>query len=168
MTNKDQNQQGQSGNGAQPQDPSSNNIAELQQKLDLMTETCKRVVADLANYRKRAEEEKIALANFGNTKILIELLSVLDNFERALKAMESDNIPEDHKKGILGIQSQIKNLLEKYDVKPFESLNKKFDPNLHEAIAQGPGEKDMIIEEIEKGYTIGDKVLRPAKVKVGQ
>ncbi|KKQ71985.1 MAG: GrpE protein, molecular chaperone GrpE [Candidatus Peregrinibacteria bacterium GW2011_GWC2_39_14] len=153
--------------GTQPQDPSAESVAELQQKLELMTEACKRTMADLANYRKRAEEEKLALASFGSAKILIELLSVLDNFERALKAMETDNIPEDHKKGIIGIQSQLKALLEKYDVKSFESLGNPFDPNFHEAIAETTGEKGTIIEEIEKGYMIGDKVLRPAKVKVG-
>ncbi len=151
-----------------PQQPAPKTELELlREQLAAMTETAKRAMADLINYRKRAEEEKTSLAAFVNTAILLEIIMILDNFERALAAMAADEIPEDHKKGIQSIAGHLTSLLEKYGVKSFDSVSKKFDPAFHEAIAQIPGEKDIILEEIEKGYMTGDKVLRPTKVKVG-
>lgn len=142
-------------------------IESLKKQLAEMTETAKRLMADLINYKKQAEKEKVGLSAFVNTAILLEIITILDNFERAISAMAADEIPEDHKKGIQSIAGQLTSLLEKYGVKQFSAVGKKFDPSLHEAIAQAPGEKDVILEEIEKGYMAGDRVLRPAKVKVG-
>lgn len=147
--------------------PQPTEFENLKKSLAEMTETAKRAMADLINYKKQAEKEKISLSAFVNTAILFEIITILDNFERSLKAMAADEIPEDHKKGIQSIAAQLTSLLEKYGVRAFGSVAKKFDPAFHEAIASAPGEKDVILEEIEKGYMTGDKVIRPAKVKVG-
>lgn len=150
--------------GAAPQSELEN----LKKQFAEMTETAKRAMADLINYKKQAEKEKTSLAAFVNTAILLEIITILDNFERAISAMAADEIPEDHKKGIQSIAGQLTSLLEKYNIRAFGSVvGKKFDPAFHEAIAEAPGEKDIILEEIEKGYMAGDRVLRPAKVKVG-
>lgn len=148
-----------------PQAPET--LESLKKQLAEMTETAKRAMADLINYKKQAEKEKASLSAFVNTAILLEIITILDNFERAISAMATDQIPEDHKKGIQSIAAQLTSLLEKYGVKQFSAIGKKFDPAFHEAIAQAPGEKDIVLEEIEKGYIVGDRVLRPAKVKVG-
>jgi len=137
----------------QQQKTSKSELELLREQLAATTETAKRAMADLINYRKRIEEERNSMTVFVTTAILLEIISILDNFKRAISVMAADQIPEDHRKGIESIAGQITALLNKYGVKEFESKDKKFDPYLHEAIAQA--------------YMIGRKVLRPAKVKVG-
>lgn len=146
--------------GMRAQDEADEKVAEL-------TRIAQQATADLANFKRRAEEEKKSFAQFATAGLVLELLQVTDNFDRALQ-----NIPEELKtnewvQGIQGIDQQFHGILNKQGVTPIQAVGEKLDIMKHEALMQGPGEKDIILEELEKGYMMGDKVLRPAKVKVG-
>ncbi|MBT6068705.1 nucleotide exchange factor GrpE [Candidatus Peregrinibacteria bacterium] len=136
-------------------------------KIEELTRVAQQATADLTNYRRRVEEEKKNFASYATSNLVLELLQVTDNFDRALQ-----NIPEEIQgsewiQGIKGIDQQFHAILERQGVKPIETTGQKLDLNLHEAMMTGPGEKDTILEEFERGYMIGDRMLRPAKVKVG-
>lgn len=133
-----------------------------------LTETAKRALADLQNYRRRVEEERAAFAAFANAALILELLPILDNFQRAFAAVPEEISKSDWFKGALAIEQQLVGIVKKQGVTELPSqVGKKLDPKIHEAIASGAGEKDVIIEEFEKGYLLGGKMIRPAKVKVG-
>lgn len=133
-----------------------------------LTETAKRALADLQNYRRRVEEERTQFVQFANVALILELLPILDNFQRAFAQVPEEISKSDWFKGALAIEQQLVAVVKKQGVTEMQSqVGKKLDPKSHEAIATGPGGKDTVIEEFEKGYMLGDKVIRPAKVKVG-
>ena len=146
-----------------------------------LTIVAKQAMADLSNYRKRVEDEKKSFAQFANAGLILEFLSVVDAFDRATSAIptraSANTLPDSDNSyftsinewitGIQSIDQQFHAILEKQGVKPIKSVGEKLDPTRHEALLQGAGEKDMILEEFEKGYLLGDRILRPAKVKVG-
>ncbi|MFC1616094.1 nucleotide exchange factor GrpE [Patescibacteria group bacterium] len=154
---------------AKKEDDKRNNkdqeFEELNQKLTEMTETAKRAMADMQNMKRRFEEEQIALFSRANANLIKELLPVLDNLDRALA-----HIPEEAKEwgeGLTMSVNQQKKVFEDFGLKEIEAEGQPFDPDLHEAVVQGPGKKDMVVEEFEKGYKIGDLIIRHSKVKVG-
>lgn len=158
---------GQTQNGGEPEklqldlESANKQIAEL-------TETAKRALADLQNYRRRMEEERITFVQFANIGLLLELLPILDNFNRAFASVPAGVEGTEWFKGALAIEQQLAGVVKKQGIIEMElQIGKKLDPRLHEAISTGPGEPDIILEEFEKGYLLGDKVIRPAKVKVG-
>lgn len=133
-----------------------------------LTETAKRALADLQNYRRRMEEERATFVAFANITLILELLPILDNFQRAFAQVPEEISKSDWFKGALAIEQQLVGVVKKQGVTEMPSqVGKKLDSKIHEAITTGPGEKDVIIEEFEKGYLLGEKVIRPAKVKVG-
>lgn len=142
-------------------------LESLQQELAAMTETAKRALADLQNFKKRTEEEKKGLRQFAAMSLIIEILPVFDNFNRALAQIPEDIAENQWVAGITNIAKQFKGIIEKQGLTEITTEGEKFDPVKHEALMQGPGEKEMIIETFEPGYMLGDKVLKPAKVKVG-
>lgn len=143
-------------------------LAAANKKVEEMTEAAKRAMADLQNFRKKTEEEKTGFVAFANAALILELLPVLDNFARAFVAVPEEVKKTDWFKGALQIEQQLVSIVGRQGVKEMESqIGKKVDVRFHDALATGPGEKEIIIEEFEKGYLLGDKVLRPAKVKVG-
>lgn len=143
-------------------------LDEANKKIQELTETAKRALADLQNYRKRMDEEKTSFVQFANLVLLLELLPILDNFQRAFLIVPEEIKKTDWFKGALQIEQQLVGVVRKQGVTEIpNTVGQKLDPSKHEAIATGPGEKDVIIEEFEKGYMLGDKVIRPAKVKVG-
>ncbi|MFA6305422.1 MAG: nucleotide exchange factor GrpE [Candidatus Gracilibacteria bacterium] len=144
-------------------------LATLKEELAQMTETAKRTMADLQNYKRRVEEEKKSWAIFANLELIKNILPIFDNFKRAQTHAPKDLNEETTKwsEGIGMSINQLEKLLQDFGVKQIESLGQKFNPDLHEALAQGKGEKDTVIEELERGYTLGDKILRHSKVKVG-
>ncbi|MCK9186127.1 nucleotide exchange factor GrpE [Candidatus Gracilibacteria bacterium] len=148
---------------------SSTEITKAKEELSQMTESAKRTMADFQNYKRRVEEEKKSWAIFANFELIKSLLPIFDNFKRA-QTHEPKDVNEETTKWLEGIGmsiNQLEKLLQDFGVKKIESLGQKFNPDFHEALAQDKGEKDIIIEELESGYTLGDKVLRHAKVKVG-
>ena len=129
--------------------------------------------ADNVNYRKRKDEEVSRLLKFCNEDIIKDLLSISDNFERALKIAEDKTDEEFIKfnEGYKMIYCSIQNILEKYDVKSIDGANKPFDPVYHNAVimeAKEGVESGYVIEVLQKGYLYKDKVIRPAMVKVSE
>ena len=129
--------------------------------------------ADLINYRKRKDEEIARMLKFCNEDLIKQLLSVLDNFERAIK-LDDDNLDDEVSKFLEGfkmIYCNMQNIMSNFEVKPIDGANKPFDPIYHNAIMveQREGvEPGMVLEVLQKGYMYKDKVIRPAMVKVSE
>lgn len=143
--------------------------AQLNDDLQKMTEVAQRAMADLANFRRRTEEEKAHLIGYANLDLMRELLPVLDNFHRSQNHLpqELNDEAQNWVNGITQTFKTFEDTLTKKGLTEIKSVGEKFDPHMHEAVLQGPGEKDMVTEEMEKGYTLGSRVVRTAKVKVG-
>lgn len=139
----------------------------LQTQLATMTDTAKRAIADLQNYKKQAEEEKSRLINLGEVEVLKQLMPVIDNFSLAFTHIPKDSQNNDWIKGIQQIQTQLLSIFKNIGLEEIPSVGFACDPHLHEAISIIPGEKNQIIHEIEKGYTFNGKVLKASKVIVG-
>ena len=125
--------------------------------------------AEAENTRKRATRERGELNRYGGQPVLYELLEVIDNFERAIETDKKETDPHVIVEGIEMIYAQLCRLLERFDVKPVAAKGEKFDPQVHEAIQHLPSkeeEPDTVIEELQRGYTFRDRVLRPARVVV--
>ncbi len=122
--------------------------------------------ADFDNYRKKFEKEKENIIRLANENLINELIVVLDDFESSVKLIEN----EKNKEGIILIQKKFFSLLQKHGLVEIESMGKKFDPNFHEVLCKELSEhdEDEIIEEIQKGYVLCSKVIRPSKVKVSE
>jgi molecular chaperone GrpE len=135
--------------------------------IELLTETSKRALADLANFKRRNEKEKKEFIEFANARLILELLQITDSFERAVIHMPGELQSNDWAKGITQIEKQFHDILKRHGVKEIEAKGAKLDPNYHEALLTSPGEKDMVIEVLEKGYILGERVLRQTKVSVG-
>lgn len=148
-------------------DKLNKDLEDAKNQISTLTDTAKRAMADLQNYRRRQEEEKKIFIQFANASLLLELLPTLDNLERALKNIPPDLTSSDFVKGIEQTHKGLLSTLEKFGLKVIVALNQPFDAHLHEALLEVPGQKGMIIEEVEKGYYLNDKILRPVKVKVG-
>lgn len=139
-------------------------LDETQNKLKEMTNITQHALADLQNFRRRAEEERAGYVAYANANLLNELLPVLENINKALAHEPKD---AEWIKGATQIFQQFQQTLEKQGLKPIQAAGKKFNPTVHEALMTAPGEKDLIVEEFEKGYLLGDKVLKRSRVKVG-
>ncbi|WP_174590144.1 nucleotide exchange factor GrpE [Methanocella conradii] len=125
--------------------------------------------ADLENYKKRAAREREEFARSANESLIMDLLDVYENLERAL--ITARNSDDSMAKGLEMIYSSMKAALEKHGLKPIKTVGEKFDPYLHEAVMQAVDndhEEDTILEEIQRGYTLNMKVIRCAKVKVSK
>lgn len=128
-----------------------------------------RLMAEFQNFRRRAAKEKSDIHAYANERIVGDLLPVLDNFERALETETTDL--EGYAKGMSLIFEQLKTALEKAGVKEIEALDKEFDPNVHNAVMTEnleDKEDGKISKVLQKGYTLNDKVVRPAMVAVNK
>ena len=134
------------------------------EQLQNLTAVSQRALADLQNYKRRTEEEKAAFITFANAELLAALLPNIDNMHRALAHEPKD---PDWAKGAEQTMKQLIDTLEKLGLKPIETAGQKFNPNLHEALITVPGEKDLIMAELEKGYSFNDKTIKRARVSVG-
>lgn len=161
-------------------------VIKLQQQIVELTEALQRERADAMNVRRRSEEERTRLGSYHKAHVVKELLPVIDNFERALKHApgkggEQRAEGEAEKKlyewidGVNKIVTQFEHVLEKIGVKRIKTVGEPFDPNLHEAISMeegdpstssGQGGEDVVSEELQAGYILGDEVIRHAMVKV--
>ncbi|MFA5829229.1 MAG: nucleotide exchange factor GrpE [Candidatus Gracilibacteria bacterium] len=139
-------------------------LEETQSKLQDMVSISQRALADLQNFRRRAEEEKTNFVQYANADLILALLPTIDNAHRALTHEPKD---AEWSKGVEQILRQLTQIIEKKNVKTIATVGQKFDPTMHEALLMGPGEKDLVTEELEKGYLLGDRVLKRARVKVG-
>ncbi len=130
-----------------------------------------RAKADFLNYKREESERMKNFLSYAQEEFLLKILPILDNFEMAEKKMPEELKDDENVRGIIQIKKQIEDFLKSYNVEPIESIGKEFDPHLHEAIDQikiEDKEPDIVIDEIQKGYKINDKLLRPAKVRVNK
>jgi len=144
--------------------------AELQRERDDYQDRWLRKSAEFDNYRKRVERERRELADQGITDLLEELLLVVDDFDRAL-TVDARGSDAAYQKGIELIHTKLHDILRKRGVRPIETLGADFDPNLHQAVIHesSPEHREgEVIGELRRGYLIGDKLLRPAMVKVAK
>ncbi|WP_194541624.1 nucleotide exchange factor GrpE [Paenibacillus sp. FSL W7-1279] len=128
-----------------------------------------RVQADFDNFRRRTQKEKEDLGKYASSKLITELLPVIDNFERALQASEENPEFESFSKGVSMIFRQLESVLATEGLTAMKSVGEPFNPEYHQAIMQVESdeyEEGIVVEEVQKGYKLKDKVLRPAMVKV--
>ena len=147
-------------------------IAALQAELEKSQKEYLFLMAEFDNYRKRTLKEKADLIKNGGEKAMLELLPVVDDFERAMGALEQSADLESLKDGVNLIYNKFVKYLESQQVKPMESTGMEFDADIYEAVTTFPAPEDSmkgkVIDTVQKGYTINEKVLRHAKVVVGQ
>jgi molecular chaperone GrpE len=170
--NEEQNQ-GQEMNQEQtPQENQESQDTNGEQLVDEYKEKFVRLYAEFDNYRRRTNEEKLSLIASAGKDVISSMLPVLDNFERAIATNENLEDLAAIKEGFNLIFNQLKGILESKGLKPMEAKGLSFDSDVHEAIANVPAPeealKGKVIEDVEKGYYLNDKVLRFAKVVVGQ
>ena len=127
-----------------------------------------RAEADFQNYKKRTDQEREELRRFGNVSLIINLLPVIDDFERAFSSLDSHLAGLSWFDGIYLIYRKLIQLMENAGVRPIESEGQPFDPRLHEAVAHVEGEEGKVLSEVQRGYKLHDRVLRPAMVVVGK
>jgi molecular chaperone GrpE len=162
---------GDAATAAQPEQPDAPALAaELKQQRDDYYDRLLRKTAEFDNYRKRTERERLQLSDALAADLLTELLPLVDDMERALK-VEAGTDAEAVRKGVELIHRQLLDILRKRGVKPIEALGADFDPHFHNAVSSEPaeGRRDgEVIEEFRRGYMLGDRLLRPAMVKVAK
>jgi molecular chaperone GrpE len=143
-------------------------MAGLQADLDRFRDLALRSQADFDNYKKRAAREKEDAVKYANSSLLQRLVSILDNFELGLAAAKTDSEHSPIYSGMVLVQKQLNDLLEENGLQTIEAEGKKFDPNLHEAIAHEPSEsaEGTVIRQARRGYRFKDRLLRPARVVV--
>lgn len=128
----------------------------------------RRARAELQNYRRRAETEMEQARRRAGERILSRLLPVADDFHRALSSVPENELNNPWVQGILLIERKLWSILETEGVQPIEAVGRDFDPSLHEAVSMDSGGGNQVVEEYQRGYTLHDRVIRPAMVKVGQ
>ncbi len=156
----------------QKKDKKEELMEELNSKLAELTDKHLRLQAEFDNFRKRTIKEKADLIKSGGESVLVNILPVIDDFERALESMKNVSDEDIGKQGTLLIYNKFKEFLKQNNVKEVEALNQEFDVDLHEAITKIPAPdeklKGKVVDVIQKGYLLNDKVIRFAKVIIGE
>ena len=151
--------------------PELSNEEKLNREIEEWNNKYLRLYAEFDNFKRRSVKERMELIQTAGKDIIVELLPVLDDFERAAKAVQSAKDVESVKEGILLIQNKLKNILTQKGLKEMESIGKTFDADIHEAITSIPAPSDemkgKIVDELEKGYFLNSKAIRFAKVVIG-
>ena len=123
--------------------------------------------AEFENFRRRSEREKMEIGEYGSTELMRAVVTILDDFDRALSVESTDKV---YSKGIELIHSRFNETLKKQGLEPIDSKGRKFDPNVHEAVdrvAMADLDDETVVEEFQKGYNYKGRLLRPAMVRVG-
>jgi molecular chaperone GrpE len=142
-------------------------LAKLQQQVAELTEALQRERADALNLRQRLERERAELGNFYKAQVIEQLLPALDNLERGLAHAPAELANSDYVKGISQVAKQFQTCLAELGVERIKTVGAHFDPHLHEAVhMDGDGDHEIVSEELQAGYKIGDEVIRHAIVKV--
>ncbi|HSW99940.1 MAG TPA: nucleotide exchange factor GrpE [Patescibacteria group bacterium] len=153
----------------EPEEVDENQDA-LQEQLDSLTAALQRERADATNIRRRHDEEILALRGRVKASVVTELLPVIDNFERSLKHVPKELEGNDFVKGIQGIVKQFEKTLGDLGVEKIKTVGEVFNPHLHEAVSMddGDGDEEVVSEELQSGYKLGDEIIRHAMVRVGR
>ncbi len=150
---------------AAAQDPA---VAQLQADLTAMTETAKRALADLQNFRRHAEEERSELQVYANMKLLEALFPALDNFARAFTSIPEELKTNEWVKGIEAIEANLLSALTNLGLEVIDPTGQAADPHRHEILMEVEGSAGQVVQVFEKGYAFKGKTVRPAKVSVGK
>ena len=143
-------------------------IEELTEQLKKHSETASRAQAELGNAKIRLEKEAMDMRKFAAESVLLRFLPTIDNLQRALKALPKDLEENSWVKGIVALEQAFLKEVGELGLKRFESLGQPLDAQRHEVLMQGPGEAGKVVEVLEDGYELHGKVVRAAKVKVGE
>ena len=161
--------------GEESQSPSASatvaeaDATELQSKISRLEDSLLRAKADLQNAQRRAAAERSEAVRFANAELMKSLLVVLDDFDRAIAAVEKDKDLEALLKGVLLVHANLVKALKDFGLETIDAAGRKFDPTLHEALMQQPtsdAEPGTVLEQVAGGYKLRDRVLRPARVVV--
>ena len=146
-------------------------LEKLSSELEEQKEKYLRLYAEFDNFKRRSARERIELTQTAGKEVIVSLLDVLDDCDRAEKQLENSQGSEESVKGVQLVFNKLRNTLAAKGLKPMESVGKDFDPDKHEAITQMPAPsadlKGKVLEELVKGYLLNDKIIRFAKVVVG-
>ena len=140
-------------------------LTEKSQKIEEFTDTLKRLQAEFENYKKRTDKEKLELMKYAQGELMLKLLPVLDTFEIALKSTKDH---EKFAKGMEMVFAQFYSAFESSGLRPIKAAGEKFDPFRHEVLMKEECDKheDIVLDELQKGYMLNDRVLRHSKVKI--
>lgn len=140
----------------------------LESKVNELTEALQRERADSMNIRRRHDEQMSSLRSTAKASVIRDLLPAIDNLERALKHTPEDLEGHDYVKGVQGVVKQFEKVLKDIGVERIKTVGEEFDPEYHEAVSmeEGEGSREVVSEELQPGYTLGDEVVRHAIVKV--
>jgi len=153
------------------EDSTEQKIAELESKLEEADNRYLRLQADFDNFRRRSRIELEASAKYRAQNIITELLPAIDNFERALKMDVDNEQAKSLKQGVEMVYRSLLDALKNEGVEAIDAVGKEFDPHLHQAVMQTEDETygpNIVVEELQKGYMLKDRIIRPAMVKVNQ
>ena len=153
-----------------PTDPQAPELNAVRAERDALQDRLLRTTAEFDNYRKRVERERRELSEFAAADALLEMLPIVDNLERALQAPPGAGA-DALRQGVELIHRQMLDLLRRRGAKPIEAVGANFDPNIHEAVLHETSDQHRegeVIQELQRGYTLGERLLRPAMVKVAK
>ena len=142
-------------------------LAEEKAKAETNLAGWQRAQADFVNFKRRSEQEKEEISKFANATLILNLLPILDDLERAFTSIPSHLASLTWVDGVRLIERKLQAILEIQGLSPIKTVGEPFDPTLHEAAMHVKGEEGMVIEELQKGYKLHDRVIRPAMVVVG-
>jgi molecular chaperone GrpE len=152
-----------------PAEPSiEKRLEEAEAKAQSFYASWQRAAADFQNYKRRVEQEREDIARLAGAALIINILPIVDDLERALKNIDAHLAGLTWVDGIRLIYRKFQSVLEMSGVKEIEADGAQFDPNFHEAVAFGEGEEGKVISVVQKGYTLNGRVLRPAMVVIGK
>jgi molecular chaperone GrpE len=148
--------------------PAEDALMNMQQQIDQLTEALQRERADATNIRRRHEEQMGGVRTIVKANVVRDLLPVIDNLERALKHVPDELKDNDYVKGVQGVVKQFEKTLNGIGVSRIKTVGEPFDPTYHEAVAmeEGDGTEEIVSEELQAGYQVGDEVIRHAMVRV--
>ena len=146
-------------------------LAETEVKLNELTDQVLRTKADFDNSRKRLERDKMDAIKYANERLLAEIVPVMDTLDRAVTSLSEGHDPEKVKQGLRLAQEELHKILELHGVEVIKAVGNEFDPRLHEAVAMveaGEAKEGFVVEEVQRGYVLNGRLIRPSRVKVAQ
>jgi molecular chaperone GrpE len=150
-----------------PEQDLEKTLAYTKQKADDYLDSWKRAQADFVNYKRRTEQERLEIGKYANSELILSLLPVLDDFERAFESIPPRVAKTAWVDGIRLVERKLRATLAAQGLTAIKTEGETFDPNQHEAVMHSKGEDGKVVLELQKGYKLFDKILRPSKVAVG-
>ena len=161
-------QTGEAQTGATEELPIEERLKKAEEDTQRYLDNWRRAEADLQNFKRRSEQERADSSRYAGASLILNILPIVDDFERAFQSLDSHVAAMTWFDGVRLIYRKLLALLESAGVKPIKTEGETFDPKFHEAVAHAEGEENKVISEVQRGYTLHDRVLRPAMVVVGK